>query len=162
MSASSGEPRRAAALKPALAAALAFLVAAGCGRWDGFIDPRLPAPDQPSACDDGLDDDEDGRADFPADPGCATADDPSELDPLVAPPCADGEDNDGDGRIDFDQDGDGVVDPEDDPGCLSASGDSELHVVLPQCADGVDNDGDQLTDLADPQCYGQNDTDEAN
>ena len=157
MSASSGEPRRGAAFALLLAAA----VAGGCGRYDGFLHPVLPAPDQPSACDDGVDDDGDERIDFPEDPGCASADDPSELDPRVAPACADGADNDGDGRIDFDQDGDGVVDPEDDPGCLSASGDSELNVVLPQCADGVDNDGDGSVDLDDPQCYGLNDDDEA-
>jgi hypothetical protein len=43
------------------------------------------------------------------------------------PECSDGVDNDGDGRIDFDQNGNGVVDPEDDPGCLSASDDDEAN-----------------------------------
>lgn len=162
MSASSGEPRRGAALGLALAVAFALAVAAGCGRYDGLLHPQLPAQDQAAACGNGQDDDGDGRTDFPEDPGCASADDPSELDPLEPPVCADGIDNDGDGRADFDQDGDGVVDPEDDPGCLSASGDNELNVVLPKCADGVDNDGDQLIDLADPECSGLNDDDEAN
>lgn len=154
MSDSSGEPRR-------VALAL-VLVLAACGPFDGFIDPPLPLDARPSACGDGVDNDGDGRADYPEDPGCASTEDPSELDPLTLPQCADGEDNDGDGRADFDQDGDGVVDPEDDPDCRSASDDSELNVVLPQCADGIDNDGDHLIDLADPQCFGRNDTDEAN
>ncbi len=156
MSDSSGEPRGVAPR-----AALAFaLVLAGCGPYDGFIHPELPRG-QPAACGDGVDNDGDGRADFPEDPGCASPEDPSELDPVEPPQCADGVDNDGDGRIDFDQNGNGIVDPEDDPGCLSASGDSERNVVLPQCADGVDNDGDGFIDLADPQCSSLNDTDES-
>ena len=156
MSDSSGEPRGVA-----LWAMVAFaLVLAGCGPYDGFLHPVLPGG-APAACGDGADDDGDGRADYPEDPGCASPEDPSELDPLHPPECADEMDNDGDGRIDFDQDGNGTVDPEDDPGCLSASGDSELNVVLPQCADGVDNDGDRLIDLADPQCASLNDNDEA-
>lgn len=157
MSDSSGEPRG-AALRPALAL---WLVLAGCGPYDGFVHPIL-STGQPPACNDGIDNDGDGRTDYPEDPGCASPEDPSELDPLHLPQCADGIDNDGDGRIDFDQNGNGIVDPEDDPGCLSASSDDERNVVLPQCADGVDNDGDGLTDLADPQCSSLNDNDEAN
>ena len=157
MSDSSGEPRGAA-----LPAALALVLAlAGCGPFDGALHPLLETG-HPPECGDGVDNDGDGRVDFPEDPGCVTAEDPSELDPLHLPQYADGIDNDGDGRIDFDQNGNGMVDPEDDPGCLSASGDSELNVVLPQCADGIDNDGDGLVDLADPQCSSRNDNDEAN
>jgi hypothetical protein len=48
-------------------------------------------------CDNGVDDDGDGRVDAPVDIGCggatATREDPA---------CADGVDNDGDGHIDFD------------------------------------------------------------
>jgi len=156
MSDSNGEPRGAA-----LAALALALILAGCGPFDGMFHPLL-TNGQPAACGDGVDNDGDGRTDFPEDPGCASPEDPSELDPLDLPQCADGIDNDGDGRIDFDQNGNGVVDPEDDPGCLSASGDDERNVVLPQCADGVDNDGDQLVDLDDPQCSGLNDNNEAN
>ena len=54
------------------------------------------------ACRDGLDNDGDGRVDFPRDLGCTTADDGTE-----EPPCADG----------FDNDGDGLVDDAEDPGC---------------------------------------------
>lgn len=52
-------------------------------------------------CSDGIDNDGDGKIDFPADPECKSADDDSE-----APECSDGKDNDGDGKID-----------RDDPGC---------------------------------------------
>lgn len=52
---------------------------------------------EPAACQNGLDDDGDGAADFPDDPGCKS---------LIASPenplCDDGVDNDGDGRIDWD------------------------------------------------------------
>ncbi|HVE85505.1 MAG TPA: hypothetical protein VND93_21775 [Myxococcales bacterium] len=98
--------------------------------------------------------------------GCGPAD--GFLHPDLPPPgqvaeCGDGADNDGDGRADYDQNGNGVVDPEDDPGCLSASWDSELNVVLPRCADGIDNDGDHLIDFPDdPGCSSRNDNDEAN
>ena len=37
---------------------------------------------EPAACSDGLDNDGDGSADFPADPGCESADDTSEVDDL--------------------------------------------------------------------------------
>jgi hypothetical protein len=61
----------------------------------------------PAACDDGADNDGDGKTDFPDDPGCTSAGDRSEIDPL--PACADGTDNDGDGKIDLL-----------DPGCSEA------------------------------------------
>lgn len=48
------------------------------------------------ACSNGRDDDGDGRVDFPADPGCASAGSPFE-----SPQCKDGRDNDGDGLIDL-------------------------------------------------------------
>ncbi|WP_428311867.1 OmpA family protein [Hydrocarboniphaga sp.] len=50
------------------------------------------------ACSDGADNDGDGKSDYPADPGCGSADDDDETDP---PACSDGKDNDGDGKIDF-------------------------------------------------------------
>lgn len=97
------------------------------------------------ACSDGIDDDRDGLVDYPADPGCSDADDPSELDPAVA--CDDGIDNDGDGVADF-----GPSPGIHDPGCASPTGTSELPVDH-ACADGVDNDGDGLIDFAqDPGC----------
>ncbi len=78
-------------------------------------DPPPPPPPAPvavvkplSICADGNDNDGDGAIDYPADPGCTSADDSDETDP---PQCSDGKDNDGDGLIDF----------PDDKGCESAS-----------------------------------------
>jgi len=64
---------------------------------------NVPVP----ACANGLDDDGDGLADFPADPGCASA--ASELED---PKCDDGLDNDGDGGTDWDGAGMGPADPQ--------------------------------------------------
>jgi hypothetical protein len=137
----------------------AVLAGLGCGALE--LSPAAPGEGVARACSDGLDDDGDGRADFPGDPGCESPDDPSELDPLEPRACSDGIDNDRDGRIDFDRNGNGIVDGEDDPGCKSASSDDELNIVLPACGDGVDNDGDGLADFPeDPQCSSRNDPDE--
>ena len=57
------------------------------------------------------------------------------LTPLA---CSDGIDNDGDGLIDF---------PE-DPGCPFETGTEED----PECDDGLDNDGDGRVDFDDPEC----------
>jgi hypothetical protein len=59
------------------------------------LEPEAPPP----ACANGSDDDGDGGADFPSDPGCSDADDDSERDASL--PCDDGVDNDGDGHTDF-------------------------------------------------------------
>jgi hypothetical protein len=69
---------------------------------------------QPSPqCSDTLDNDSDGRIDFPADQGCSDATDNTEApDP---PQCSDRLDNDGDGKTNFPA----------DPGCESATDDSE-------------------------------------
>jgi hypothetical protein len=48
-------------------------------------------------CDDGTDDDGDGLADYPADPGCQG---PAATREHAA--CQDGLDNEGDGKVDFD------------------------------------------------------------
>jgi len=79
-------------------------------------------------CNDGIDNDGDGKIDFPADTGCSSAADLSER-----PQCSDGIDNDGDGKIDFPA----------DPGCVDASSDSED----PACNNGRDDDGDGLLDF---------------
>jgi len=50
--------------------------------------------------------------------------------------CSDGIDNDGDGLVDYPQ----------DPGCRSANDFAEKH---PACSDGLDNDGDGLVDFPD-------------
>ena len=80
-------------------------------------------------CSDGLDNDSDGKVDFPDDQGCSSADDDSEApDP---PQCSDRLDNDSDGQTNF----------PDDQGCSSAQDDSEAPAA-PQCSDGLDNDSD--------------------
>jgi len=61
---------------------------------------------------------------------------------VQTPACSDG----------LDDDGDGLTDHPDDPGCDDAGDASERSPLLP-CDDGVDNDGDGLADHpADPQC----------
>ena len=59
----------------------------------------------------------------------------------VSGACNDGIDNDGDGLIDAGQ----------DPGCRSIGWDIEN----PECSDGYDNDNDGNADAADPQCVGK-------
>ncbi len=58
--------------------------------------------------------------------------------------CSDGLDNDGDGLVDY----------PDEPGCTAPSDPSELDPVpAPACADGVDNDGDGAADYpSDTDC----------
>jgi hypothetical protein len=48
----------------------------------------------------------------------------------------------------LDNDGDGLVDFPDDPGCTAPDGETES----PACDDGADNDGDGRIDDADPGC----------
>jgi hypothetical protein len=91
-------------------------------------------------CNDGLDDDGDGLTDYPADPGCSSANDSDERDANLV--CDDG----------VDQDGDGLVDWPEDPGCSDSSDSSEQSPGL-ICDDGIDNEGDGLTDYPeDPEC----------
>lgn len=93
-------------------------------------------------CADGIDNDGDGLADYPADLQCWGRGDNSErLD------CSDQIDNDGDGLVDYPA----------DPGCNF----SQLSKEDPQCNDGVDNDGDTLVDWPqDGGCAGAWDDDE--
>ncbi len=98
---------------------------------DGLVDLADPGCASPEGnrefnvphCRDGADNDGDGRIDFPIEPGCANADDPSEVDPEVLPACADGVDNDEDGRIDYPGLGGPEVLP--DEGCAAAADNSE-------------------------------------
>jgi hypothetical protein len=68
------------------------------------------------ACRNGLDDDADGRADHPADAGCASADDTSERSARL---CDNGLDDDADGLVDWRADGSG------DPQCSSLTDNTE-------------------------------------
>jgi PKD repeat protein len=111
-----------------------------------------------AACSDTLDQDGDGFAGFPQDPGCATAADIDERSPAL--PCDNGIDDDGDGYVDFGVPAGSGLLP--DPGCRNPSSTLED----PQCQDGLDNDqmsgldfdgGASLHDgipisTADPQC----------
>jgi hypothetical protein len=137
-----------------------------------------PETDQPQ-CSDGVDNDGDGKIDYPADGGCASAGDTSEIGSAQ---CSDGVDNDGDGKVDFpadggctsatdnnelnrqcsdgiDNDGDGKVDYPADGGCTSATDNNEID---PQCVDGIDNDGDGQVDYpADGGCTSAVDNNES-
>ncbi len=78
-----------------------------------------PPTPQPKQCDDGIDNDGDRLIDYPADPGCSSRTDNSELPvntptPTV-PQCNDGIDNDHDGKIDYPA----------DPQCSSRTDNSE-------------------------------------
>lgn len=85
-------------------------------------------------CRDGIDNDGDGDADFPADTGCQSAADWSETFD-----CEDGLDNDGDGSTDFSS----------DLGCYAPEDGTEAI----DCSDGIDNDGDGSIDFpADAGC----------
>lgn len=116
-----------------------FTLLAGAGITSQQSCPVSPAP--PPACANGLDDDGDGLIDHPADAGCTSQDDDSEvLD------CQNGIDDDGDGQIDSA-----------DGGCNWV----QLARENPQCQNGADDDGDSATDFpADVQCQGSWDDDE--
>lgn len=95
------------------------------------VDPDCaPEPE----CSDGVDNDGDGRADFPGDPGCDDASDFSETSGLL--PCDDGVDNDGDGLTDY------RIDSSGDLGCAYPRWVRED----PTCSDGIDNDNDGTVD----------------
>jgi len=102
---------------------------------------RKAPPAEPAAqvvavlavCSDQADNDGDGLVDFPADPGCSSAEDSNETDPAQ---CSDGEDNDGDGAVDHPSDK-GCTGPEDtdetDPCKAPAPGEA---VSLAGCGTG--------------------------
>ena len=98
----------------------------------------------PAECKNRLDDDQDGRIDFPDDPQCAESGDSTEGPQERRARCADGADNDADGKVDLD-----------DPGCYDPADGDEADPVggPPVCSDGRDNDGDGALDFpADPEC----------
>jgi hypothetical protein len=94
------------------------------------------------ACNDGIDQDGDGRIDHPDDPGCADPLDPFETSD--APACDDGLDNDGDGLIDAD-----------DPDC---AGPEDPFEAPDADGDGVADGGDNCVAVANGpwagSCYG--------
>ena len=87
-----------------------------------------------------------GGGDVVDDDGADDTSDPTFL-------CSDGVDNDTDGLIDFPA----------DPGCDSATDNSEDNTPSPACSDGVDNDMDGLIDFPnDPGCSTADDNTEEN
>lgn len=114
-----------------------------------------------SACNDGWDNDGDGKTDFclsdgsnsaTCDTGCSSPNDDSEVP--HDPECSSLNDNsekDSDLQCSngIDDDGDGLTDYPNDLGCCSAVDTIETD-GLPQCSDGCDNDGDKLTDFSTP------------
>jgi pseudolysin/vibriolysin len=83
-----------------LATSGALVCATGttCSGEPGARTCRVPA------CSDGVDNDGDGRADYPNDPGCDSPEDDDEADACPGPDCpvcANGLDDDGDGSTDF-------------------------------------------------------------
>ncbi len=95
-------------------------------------------------CNDGLDNDNDGYTDWPADPGCVNKNDKSELNPTIE--CDDGLDNDGDNNIDMA-----------DTGCSSPSDNDET-----DCGDGVcegpETQGNCPADCGEPDSCGDTDS----
>jgi len=99
---------------------------------------------EPTMCNNGMDDDEDGFIDM-SDPGCDGIWDWDEENWSVE--CDDGVDNDGDTHVDY-----GPEPLANDPGCLSPADSTERASSL-ACDDGIDNDGDTYIDWpADPGC----------
>ena len=80
-------------------------------------------PPTVAACSDQIDNDGDGLIDYPNDPGCDSATDNNETDPVL-PLCSDHMDNDGDGLIDYPN----------DPGCDSATDNDETDPSDPSTA----------------------------
>ena len=74
-------------------------------------------------CLNGIDDDDDGRIDYPTEPGCESPDDRDETDPDVLGACSNDEDDDADGFIDYPL----------DVGCVSAGFGSEND----RCGNGI-------------------------
>jgi hypothetical protein len=121
-----------------------------------------------AACNDGWDNDGDGRIDL-QDPDCLSKNDDSERrkDPKCKSPSGLTEFEEC--RNSIDDDRDGAIDAT-DPGCWKTPGvpasydpnlDNEGRDVV-QCKDGIDNDGDGATDMSDFSCSSPDDNDERN
>jgi hypothetical protein len=107
------------------------------------------------ACSNGIDDDNDGFKDWPADIGCPNANNNNETNLAQ---CNDGRDNDDDGAVDFNPGPTATKDPD----CTSNNDNSEASTaVAKQCSDAFDNDSDGKFDYPnDPGCASADDDDE--
>jgi len=116
-----------------------------CG---GTVQEESKGGDTKEICDNGKDDNGDGKIDCD-DSDCAEF--PGCLSAAYAAPvekdCRDGLDNDGDGKVDCD-DSDCVGLPE-----CQVVGPAYAAPVEADCEDGKDNDGDGDIDCADSDCY---------
>ncbi len=130
---------------------------------------RIVAVALSEQCRDGIDNDNDGAADYPADFSCTNAQDTNESSPTSQ--CQDGIDNDNDSTSDYpadqgcaskqdnielaqcqdgiDNDNDGFTDWPVDQGCSIPNTDTEQSA----CQDGIDNDGDGAIDVGDMGCF---------
>ena len=133
-------------------AALGDSVAPSDGPLPDAATPDVPVGPPPPECDDGRDNDGDGRFDLD-DADCTSSADPRESGGIEGAQCANGADDDEDGAIDFPA----------DRGCAAAGDESEVDTVfVPECADEEDNDGDGWADYPDdPGCQGRGDGTEA-
>lgn len=106
----------------------------------------------PKKCNNGIDDDNDGLIDYPADPGCSSTSDNSETSSSLI--CDDGVDqtNDRDTLADYRLSGG-------DPGCTSPTDGDERDGACDDLDDETD-DRDTLTDSTDPGCTSTNDPSE--
>ena len=87
-------------------------------------------PPQPK-CNDGIDNDGDGKVDYPNDPGCSAPNVDDEADDCPdgpnCPQCANGKDDDANSKTDY----------PDDPGCTSAADPDEYTMNPVACGTNV-------------------------
>jgi hypothetical protein len=131
-----------AEIRGALAATALDIEAVGVDRDSGAgIADALAAAEAlaRTECEDGVDNDGDGLADFDpelGDPGCDAADDASERSSTL--PCDNALDDDGDGLADY-----ASAVGAGDPGCRAPTWTRED----PECQNGVEDDGDGFVDF---------------
>ena len=99
-----------------------YIFVDGANNHAGPVQVTVTEVDLPQ-CSNQVDDDGNGRIDYPSDPGCSGPDDREEVAPAEPPACSN----------DLDDDGDGLVDYPIDQGCISAAGESEVD----RCGQGV-------------------------
>ena len=75
--------------------------ALACGAGYACKGPMGSRTCQPGLCGDGIDNDGDGKTDFPFDPGCDSLGDDTEDNPATLPVCGNNTDDDGDALTDF-------------------------------------------------------------
>jgi hypothetical protein len=113
-----------------------IIVVDGAGRLSGAFGLSVlsvDASDEFGRCDDGIDNDGDGRTD------CADEDCLGDTACFDTEICFDGIDNDDDGAID----------------CRDTDCAGDINCLRPEnCENGLDDDGDTLVDCGDPDCFG--------